>query len=583
MAFARKTDGVNTVYANDVNELQAAVETLQKVAVNVLDYGATGDGVTDDTAAFQAAINAAITAHGCLVIPAIANRSNFYKITDTLVITPNTGDGFVYMDIISYGFSGMIRWVGASSKPVFQAWNWKNSSITGVEIQISQGNDVTGWDMASDATRQSSSWLNWTNCRVAIASTSSWSCCGWRALNRAGSGDVSFQQWNSCVVSTNSVATGHNGHIGWQNLAANALIWDLTNCTGYFVNTMFTNGVGQTTLSTAIDAVADPVNLTVAYADLFPYGGTVLMSTGEKMTYTSRSNTQLLNCARAQAGTSKTAAGVGAVVTQVETATIGGAGMSFFGCGNSNCDRDFYFATTRSNAIVGGRYETGKRFVTVGTGGNSGQGQLVISGVLVVGYEPADGVVIAALRPIALDIRGCSFPGSTHPDTSPTALYTANFISTGGVDGLGGGGGGRGNLSLENCAVYATTDTVWNLGATWSLSAEGSVYVNIADQPQGRLNSGLSAQTATYTALPSDRAITMSAAAAARTVNLYSAANEKGREIVVKKIDNTANAVTVDAAGSETIDGALAYALTVANQFVRLVSDGANWLVVGKG
>ena len=36
---------------------------------NVKDYGASGDGVTDDASAIQAAINAAVSGHGDLVFP----------------------------------------------------------------------------------------------------------------------------------------------------------------------------------------------------------------------------------------------------------------------------------------------------------------------------------------------------------------------------------------------------------------------------------------------------------------------------------------------------------------------------------
>jgi hypothetical protein len=50
--------------------------------INVLDYGATGDGTTDDTAAIQAAFNAANTAQGATVLFPVGD----YLITSTLTL-----------------------------------------------------------------------------------------------------------------------------------------------------------------------------------------------------------------------------------------------------------------------------------------------------------------------------------------------------------------------------------------------------------------------------------------------------------------------------------------------------------------
>jgi pyruvate/2-oxoglutarate dehydrogenase complex dihydrolipoamide dehydrogenase (E3) component len=71
--------------------------------VNVKDFGARGNGSTDDTAAFQAAINAA--RGGKLFIP---QPSSFYKITDTLTITPVGADTQVFLDIEMLGKNGAI-------------------------------------------------------------------------------------------------------------------------------------------------------------------------------------------------------------------------------------------------------------------------------------------------------------------------------------------------------------------------------------------------------------------------------------------------------------------------------------------
>ena len=86
--------------------------------------------------------------------------------------------------------------------------------------------------------------------------------------------------------------------------------------------------------------------------------------------------------------------------------------------------------------------------------------------------------------------------------------------------------------------------------------------------------------TADYTMVDIDLMILGNATVAAFTVTLLTAAGREGRRIIVKKIDATENIVTIDAAGSETLDGYTTAGLTQLNSVREYVSDGTNWRLV---
>lgn len=65
------------------------------------------------------------------------------------------------------------------------------------------------------------------------------------------------------------------------------------------------------------------------------------------------------------------------------------------------------------------------------------------------------------------------------------------------------------------------------------------------------------------------------------TVNLPSAVTMENRVLNIKKIDNSANTVTIDADGAETIDGALTVVLTDQWENIELMCDGNEWFVLG--
>lgn len=98
-----------------------------------------------------------------------------------------------------------------------------------------------------------------------------------------------------------------------------------------------------------------------------------------------------------------------------------------------------------------------------------------------------------------------------------------------------------------------------------------------------KAGTGVLARAASYAVTVDDYGslITMSAGTGARTVTLPAAATAgAGFVIGVKKIDASANAVTIAASGADTIDGAASLALTVQYGTAILRCDGTVWHVV---
>lgn len=85
--------------------------------------------------------------------------------------------------------------------------------------------------------------------------------------------------------------------------------------------------------------------------------------------------------------------------------------------------------------------------------------------------------------------------------------------------------------------------------------------------------------SANYTADATDYLILVDATGGARTITLPKAETWAGFPLVVKKVDSSANAVTIDGNGSETIDGATTYALSEQYDSIEILSDGEGWQI----
>jgi hypothetical protein len=88
------------------------------------------------------------------------------------------------------------------------------------------------------------------------------------------------------------------------------------------------------------------------------------------------------------------------------------------------------------------------------------------------------------------------------------------------------------------------------------------------------------AKSGAYTVTASDGVVIADASGGAFTITLPTAVGITGRVYRVKKIDATANAVTIDANGAETIDGGITATIATQYEAITIVSDNAEWWVL---
>lgn len=111
------------------------------------------------------------------------------------------------------------------------------------------------------------------------------------------------------------------------------------------------------------------------------------------------------------------------------------------------------------------------------------------------------------------------------------------------------------------------------------IGKDATTFVN---QPGGLVEGHVRAVTAAHTCDSDgnfDRIITANSTTASFSITLPTAP-PTGRKITVKRLDGSANTVTVATPGAQTIDGAASHSLTTQWEKVTLIYDGANWLTI---
>lgn len=160
---------------------------------------------------------------------------------------------------------------------------------------------------------------------------------------------------------------------------------------------------------------------------------------------------------------------------------------------------------------------------------------------------------------------------------------TGNYIAalTGDVTANGPGSAAA---TISAATVTGKLLTGLDTSLVGTVSATDSILQGI-----GRLQHQVSAlsvtnltvvtKTANYTLTSSDQVVLADATSGAFTLLLPAAASNSGKVFYIKKIDATANGITIDGNASELIDGELTQTMFDSMQAITLISDGGNWYV----
>lgn len=150
----------------------------------------------------------------------------------------------------------------------------------------------------------------------------------------------------------------------------------------------------------------------------------------------------------------------------------GGGSHSFYGmvATENECDFDLYAPGVF--LISGGRFETGKRFLSLGAGGASFGASVKVDAVNIASYTPSDGIVFSLGTAATLTLDSCSvnrFGGLDYD----AALITADSAAQ-----------SYGAIRLDGGGVQAETWRTITAGQ-WDVSAAGVSKLNAASGAVG--------------------------------------------------------------------------------------------------
>ncbi len=131
-------------------------------------------------------------------------------------------------------------------------------------------------------------------------------------------------------------------------------------------------------------------------------------------------------------------------------------------------------------------------------------------------------------------------------------------------------------MTVGQLAQHITSSVV-NLNLT-NISGSDAKFTSISGTLNGLVTNVTTVASSTSVG-SNNHIILINAASGAITLTLPDASTVTNREFKFKKIDSTANIITISGSSSQTIDGELDKEITTQYEAFIVVSNGSNWFV----